>query len=349
MKPLFLFIINKMKNRTLYLGLICVAFLALIAEKISQTTFALQLHLSALIIAILLGMIFGNSVYKGYEKHLEKGILFAKGQILRIWIVLYGFRLTLHDIAEVGMSAILMDALMLLSTFFLTCFIGIRYLKMDKQLVYLTASGCSICGAAAVMAAAPVTKAESHKVSVAIAVVVIFGTLSIFLYPSLYSWVGVLITPHQFGIYVGSSVHEVAQVYAIGGNISPVVANTAVITKMIRVMMLAPFLLGLSWLLNKDSQGGEQRKITIPWFALWFIAVAVFNSFNLLPDFLVKLLVELDSFLLVTAMAALGLTTHLGAIKQAGLKPLILGTLIYIWLIVGGFFLNYEAALFFSL
>ena len=103
-------------------------------------------------------------------------------------------------------------------------------------------------GAAAVMAAEPVTKAESHKVSVAIAVVVIFGTLAIFTYPLFYTWSQHLINAHQFGIYVGSSVHEVAQVYAIGENIDPIVANTAVISKMIRVMMLAPFLLMLSWL-----------------------------------------------------------------------------------------------------
>ena len=339
---------NQMKNRSFYFGLICVAFLAFIAQQISQTPFAQQAHLSALIIAILLGMLFGNSVYKRYESHIEKGVLFAKGPVLRAGIVLYGFRLTLQDITDVGVNAILTDGLMLLSTFLLTCFVGIRYLKMDKQLVYLTASGCSICGAAAVMAAAPVTKAESHKVSVAIAVVVIFGTLSIFLYPLFYPWVSTLMTPHQFGIYVGSSVHEVAQVYAIGGNISPVVADTAVITKMIRVMMLAPFLLGLSWLLTKEAQEGEPRKITIPWFALWFIAVAVFNSFNLLPQALVTFLVELDTFLLVSAMAALGLTTHIGAIKQAGFKPLILGTLVYLWLIVGGLLVNYEAGLFLS-
>ncbi|MFQ9135325.1 MAG: YeiH family putative sulfate export transporter, partial [Haemophilus parainfluenzae] len=230
-----------------------------------------------------------------------------------------------------------------ISTFFFTALLGIRYLKMDKQLVYLTGAGCSICGAAAVMAAEPVTKAESHKVSVAIAVVVIFGTLAIFTYPFFYTWSQHLINAHQFGIYVGSSVHEVAQVYAIGENIDPIVANTAVISKMIRVMMLAPFLLMLSWLLTRSNGVSENtsHKITIPWFAVLFIGVAIFNSFDLLPKELVNLLVEIDSFLLISAMAALGLTTQASAIKKAGLKPLILGILIYLWLVVGGFLVNY--------
>lgn len=288
-------------------------------------------------------MAIGNTIYPQFSTQVEKGVLFAKGTLLRTGIVLYGFRLTFGDIADVGLNAVVTDAIMLISTFFLTALLGIRYLKMDKQLVYLTGAGCSICGAAAVMAAEPVTKAESHKVSVAIAVVVIFGTLSIFTYPFFYTWSQHLINAHQFGIYVGSSVHEVAQVYAIGGNIDPIVANTAVITKMIRVMMLAPFLLMLSWLLTRSDGVSENtsHKITIPWFAVLFIGVAIFNSFDLLPKELVKLFVEIDSFLLISAMAALGLTTQASAIKKAGLKPLILGILIYLWLVIGGFLVNY--------
>lgn len=131
-----------------------------------------------------------------------------------------------------------------------------------------------------------------------------------------------------------------AQVYAAGGNISPAVADTAVISKMIRVMMLAPFLLILSWALSKADHQATQGKINIPWFAFLFILTAVLNSFSLLPESAVKFIVDLDSLLLIAAMTALGLTTHISAIKQAGAKPLILGALIYIWLTVGGFFVN---------
>lgn len=321
-------------------GLTLVAILTLIAYVVGQTQFAIQINLSTLTLAILFGMLIGNTFYPKLAVSAQAGVQFAKGTLLRLGIILYGFRLTLQDIHQVGLNGIAADAIMLMSTFTITCWIGIRYFKIDKQIVYLTAAGCSICGAAAVMATEPVVKAQSHKVSVAIALVVIFGTICMFLYPQLYHLFTAL-SAHQFGIYIGSSVHEVAQVYAAGSNINPEVANQAVITKMIRVMMLAPFLLVLSWFLQRNAQHQASKKIQIPWFALGFIAVALFNSLNLLPSILHDGLIQLDTLLLMAAMSALGLTTQVTAIKQAGAKPLLLGAVVCLWLILGGFSINW--------
>ncbi len=333
-----------LKDKTFYYGGLFVALLTILVDQVAKTELAKEYRLSPLTLAILLGILIGNSFYLKIAVNIASGIHFAKQTLLRLGIVLYGFRLTLQDIGNVGVNAVLTDAVMLISTFFITLWLGIHYLKMDKNTVYLTGAGCSICGAAAVMATGPVIKAESHQISVAVAVVVIFGTLSMLLYPVFYSYVWNIMSPHQFGIYIGSSVHEVAQVYAAGGNISPEVADTAVISKMIRVMMLAPFLLALSWALVKNSNNLQRNKINIPWFAVFFILVAVFNSFSLLPKDLVNLIVEIDGLLLIAAMTALGLTTHIRAIKQAGVKPLILGGLVYLWLTVGGFVLNMATA-----
>ena len=333
-----------LKDKTFYYGGLFVALLTILVDQVAKTELATEYRLSPLTLAILLGILIGNSFYPKIAVNIASGIHFAKQTLLRLGIVLYGFRLTLQDIGNVGVNAVLTDAVMLISTFFITLWLGIHYLKMDKNTVYLTGAGCSICGAAAVMATGPVIKAESHQISVAVAVVVIFGTLSMLLYPVFYSYVWNIMSPHQFGIYIGSSVREVAQVYAAGGNISPEVADTAVISKMIRVMMLAPFLLALSWALVKNSNNPQRNKINIPWFAVFFILVAVFNSFSLLPKDLVSLIVEIDGLLLIAAMTALGLTTHIRAIKQAGVKPLILGGLVYLWLTVGGFALNMATA-----
>ena len=333
-----------LKDKTFYYGGLFVALLTILVDQVAKTELATEYRLSPLTLAILLGILIGNSFYPKIAVNIASGIHFAKQTLLRLGIVLYGFRLTLQDIGNVGVNAVLTDAVMLISTFFITLWLGIHYLKMDKNTVYLTGAGCSICGAAAVMATGPVIKAESHQISVAVAVVVIFGTLSMLLYPVFYSYVWNIMSPHQFGIYIGSSVHEVAQVYAAGGNISPEVADTAVISKMIRVMLLAPFLLALSWALVKNSNNPQRNKINIPWFAVFFILVAVFNSFSLLPKDLVNLIVEIDGLLLIAAMTALGLTTHIRAIKQAGVKPLILGGLVYLWLTGGGFVLNMATA-----
>ncbi len=297
---------------------------------------------SALTLAILLGMVIGNTVYPKIWQSCDGGVLFAKQHLLRVGIILYGFRLTFSQIAEVGVSGIATDALTLTSTFLLACWLGQKVFGLDKQTSWLIGAGSSICGAAAVLATEPVVKAEASKVTVAVATVVIFGTLAIFLYPAMYPLLAHWFTPETYGIYIGSTMHEVAQVVAAGHAINPDAENAAVISKMLRVMMLAPFLLILAARVKQlaPAGSGQKSKITIPWFAVLFIVVAIFNSFHLLPKAVVDVLVTLDTVLLAMAMAALGLTTHVSALKKAGAKPMLMALVLFIWLIVGGGAIN---------
>ncbi|GHD89963.1 YeiH family protein [Pseudocitrobacter faecalis] len=297
---------------------------------------------SALTLAILLGMVIGNTVYPKIWQSCDGGVLFAKQHLLRLGIILYGFRLTFSQIAEVGVSGIATDALTLTSTFLLACWLGQKVFGLDKQTSWLIGAGSSICGAAAVLATEPVVKAEASKVTVAVATVVIFGTLAIFLYPAMYPLLAHWFTPETYGIYIGSTMHEVAQVVAAGHAINPDAENAAVISKMLRVMMLAPFLLILAARVKQlaPAGSGQKSKITIPWFAVLFIVVAIFNSFHLLPKAVVDVLVTLDTVLLAMAMAALGLTTHVSALKKAGAKPMLMALVLFIWLIVGGGAIN---------
>lgn len=306
--------------------------------------------LSSLTLAILIGMVLGNTVYPNLAKRLSVGVAFAKGQILRLAIMFYGFKLTLTQVSSVGLSAVMSDALVLTSTFLLTYWIGTRWLKVDKQTTLLIGSGASICGAAAVIAAEPVIKAEAHKVTIAVATVVVFGTIAMLLYPFLYhlGWLQPWLNAQQYGIYTGATIHEVAQVVVAGNAVSPEVGDTAVVTKMIRVMMLAPFLLVLSFALTKGSndQGNKPsvmsriQQVKVPWFAFIFIAIVLLHTWVPMTASFERSMVMLDDVLLTMAMFALGLTTHLGAIKQAGVKPLILGAIMFTWLIVGGGLIN---------
>lgn len=297
---------------------------------------------SALTLAILFGMVVGNTVYPKIWQPCDGGVIFAKQHLLRLGIILYGFRLTFAQIADVGVSGILIDVLTLSSTFFIACFLGQKVFGLDKHTSWLIGAGSSICGAAAVLATEPVVKAEASKVTVAVATVVIFGTIAIFLYPAMYPLLAHWFTPETYGIYMGSTMHEVAQVVAAGHEVSPDAENAAVIAKMLRVMMLAPFLLFLAARVKQltPAGNGEKSKITIPWFAIMFILVAVFNSFHLLPKAVVDMLVTLDTVLLAMAMAALGVTTHVSALKKAGAKPLLMALVLFIWLIVGGGAIN---------
>ncbi len=308
--------------------------------------------LTVLTLAIVLGIVIGNTIYSRVAVASAPGVTFSKQTLLRAGVVLYGLRLTLGDIAHVGAAGVLIDALIVSSTFMLASWLGTR-LGLDRVTAMLIGAGSAICGAAAVMATEPVVRGRTEQATVAVACVVLFGTVGIFLYPVLYHsavhWHLLNGGARAFGVYAGSTIHEVAQVFAAGRAISEQTADTAVITKMVRVMMLAPFLVGLSaWLsMRSPRQAGAQHatrqrlpRIVIPWFAVAFIAVIAFNSLGLLPQKLVSDIVAGDTFLLAMAMAALGLTTHIGQMRRAGFKPLALASLLFVWLVVGGAAIN---------
>ncbi len=328
-----------------WLGVALTGALAGIGTAAAQLDWVQRLGLSGLTVAIVCGIIAGNTFFPRVASHTAAGVDFSKSTLLRAGIILYGFRITFQQIAEVGWSGALIDALMVSLTFLIAVQLGTRVFRLDRQTAMLIGAGSAICGAAAVMATEPVVRAQAHKVSEAVATVVVFGTIAMFTYPALYSHLG--LSQHAFGIFAGSTIHEVAQVIAAGKSVSDEVAEMAVIEKMLRVMMLAPFLLLLSASQpNRDSHSpvagtdaGHARRM-IPWFALLFIAASALNSLQLLPAGIVNGLVQFDTLVLAMAMAALGLRTHFGAIRQAGVKPLLLAAALFMFLVLGGYAVN---------
>ncbi len=329
-----------MKNK-LY-GIMLVAFIATIATIIAKLHHIKALAISPLVIGIILGTVFANTLRNKIPQSWLPGVLFSAKTLLRIAIVFYGFRITFQQIASVGTEGLVLSTLMLSSTMIIGIVAGIKLLKLDRDTAILVASGSAVCGAAAVLATEEVLKSEPHKTAIAVGTVVLFGTISMFLYPILYRSAVLGMDFTQFGLFVGSSIHEVAQVVAAGGAIDAVSSDTAIIVKMIRVMMIAPMLLILGLFLsrlgNHSSRG--TKKLVIPWFAILFIGVAGFNSFHLLPTSLVSTINQIDTFLLSMAMTALGMETHLAKFKQAGLKPVLLALILFTWLISAGYFLT---------
>jgi uncharacterized integral membrane protein (TIGR00698 family) len=327
-----------------WLGCLLVGALSACGVVAAQTPWARHLGLSALTLAIVLGMIAGNTFFPAIARHTASGVDFSRNTLLRAGVVLYGLRITFQQIAHVGWTGVTVDVLMVGMTFTLAVLVGTRLFRLDRDTAMLIGAGSAICGAAAVMATEPVVRGQAHKVSVAVATVVVFGTLSMFVYPLLYPHLG--LAPDAYGVYAGSTIHEVAQVVAAGKAVSDSAAATAVIEKMMRVMMLAPFLLILSG--SRDTgnadAGSAARRITIPWFAVMFIVASAVNSTHLLPTALTGALIKVDTVLLSMAMAALGLRTHAGAIRQAGLKPLMLATVLFLFLVVGGYGINIGVA-----
>lgn len=179
----------------------------------------------------------------------------------------------------------------------------------------------------------------------AVATVVIFGTISMFIYPIAYR-AGILqLTPDEMGIYAGSTLHEVAHTVGAGNAMGTEISNVAIIVKMIRVMLLVPVLLILGYWVAMQAKrgntaGASRGKVSIPWFALGFLAVIGFNSFNLLPAAAIDTINYIDTFLLTMAMVALGAETSIDKFKKAGPKPFILAFLLYVWLLAGGWALS---------
>ena len=335
-------------------GILLIALFSCSAFYIAELDFVKKLSFSPLIVGIILGMLYANSLRNHLPETWVPGIKFCTKQILRAGIVLYGFRLTLTQVMAVGLPAVLIDTIIVGGTIFLGIFLG-KLLQIDKDTALLTSTGSAICGAAAVLGAEPVVKCEGHKTAIAVSTVVIFGTISMFLYPIMYriGWLDGL-TNTEVAIYTGSTLHEVAHVAGAGNAMDPTdtlgIAGTATITKMIRVMLLAPVLVIMGFALagrkKRDANGQvEKSKITIPWFAFGFIGIICLNTL-LQHLFQVESVKEIplngaieyiDTFMLTMAMTALGTDTSFDKFKQAGAKPFVLAALLYVWLVGGGY------------
>jgi len=337
-------------------GILLIALFSFAAFYIAEFPFVKRLSFSPLIVGILLGMLYANSLRNRLPETWVPGIRFCTKQLLRWGIVLYGFRLTLTQVAAVGIPAVVADLVVVTVTILGGVLLG-RLLKMDRDTALMTSTGSAVCGAAAVLGAEPVVKCEGYKTAIAVSTVVLFGTLSMFLYPVMYR-TGMLdgLTDTGVAIYTGSTLHEVAHVAGAGNAMDPTdalgIAGTATITKMIRVMLLAPVLVVMSFALSgrRKGAGGRREKscITIPWFAFGFLGVICLNSLlqylcgaESVREIPLNGAIEYaDTFLLTMAMTALGTETSFDKFRQAGAKPFVLAGLLYVWLVAGGYFLT---------
>lgn len=322
-------------------GVLVVIIISIVALVISKFPFFIHLAISPLIIGILLGMMYANSLKRHTPDSWNSGVMFCTKTVLRVAIVFYGFRLTLNGIYTIGIEGVMTSVIVVASTYLLGTFVGVRVLKMDRSLVTLTSVGSAICGAAAVLATEPVIKAKPYKSAVAVSTVVLFGTVSMFLYPIIYRLGFVPFSPDIFGIYLGGTLHEVAHVVGASGAISEEVAKSAIVVKMTRVMCLAPFLMILSFYIYRNKKSTKKAKVKFPLFALMFIVVVGFNSLNLLPKIVIDYINIADNFALTMAMSALGMESSFDKFKQAGLKPFLLAAILFLWLVFGGFFIVY--------
>lgn len=279
---------------------------------------------SPLILAIVLGMAFHNLV--GTPDHARPGVVFGTRRILRAGIVLLGLQLTVAQVLAVGGVGLLVILATLVGSFVATVLLG-RVLGVDRKLTELIAAGTSICGASAVIATNTVTQGKDEDVAYAVACVTIFGSLSMILYPFLLD--GLQLAPGDYGLWVGSSIHEVAQVVAAAYQGGTEAGDAGMVAKLTRVLMLAPLVLCLASLARRRSarEGGhgDSPTVPMPWFVFGFLAMMLVASTGLLPVALTAGISQVTQFLLVVALAAMGLQTDFRKLLAKGPRPLLLG------------------------
>lgn len=301
-------------------GLLLTVAIAAAAVALVQTPWLAAL--SPMIVAMLIGIALRNGL--GELAWAKPGIAFGIKRLLRLAIVLLGLQLTAAQVIAVGGRGLAIIAATLLATFLFTSWAG-RRLAVDRKLSQLIAAGTSICGASAVVATNTVTRAPDEDVTYAVACVTVFGSLAMLLYPLLPGLFG--LDAHAYGLWAGASIHEVAQVVAAGFQQGAPAGEAATIAKLARVMLLAPMVLALGVIARRSAAEHAAPRPPLPWFVFGFIAMIVLGSVVEIPAPLKHQLALLTSFLLATALAAMGLDTDLRRLAAEGFRPALLGAL----------------------
>ena len=318
--------------------------------------------LSQSIFAIIGGVLLGAipQVQKLYHHpRVYPGIAFSKQQFMRLAVILYGFRVKLEDIAEVGWGGAVASILMVIVSFLLCSILGWA-LKVEFAQTGIIGCGFSICGIAAILSAASLYGAESAQISLACVFVIIGGFLDIIIYPSLYSVAEKLhFTEKTFGVTAGISIKEIAHTVSVGLSCSAEVSKYAMIVKMFKVLLMPFLLIALGFILpiikryQERKQGIQQEnlstyekctafwgKVSIPYFAFLFILMTIVNSYANISEKAHDILNEIIIAALSASMFCVGLTTNLKELaKGTTWRVFLLGVIMYIWVFGFGWFL----------
>jgi uncharacterized integral membrane protein (TIGR00698 family) len=276
------------------------------------------------LVAMLFGLLVGNTLQ--CPDGLRPGLDFTKRYLLRLAVILVGFRITVGLLIDLGAVPLAIAAAELVLVLVILRWIAARVFKLDADLALLVAVGSAICGAAAILAVAAMTRAKEQHAGIAIALITLSGTLALLLYPVAFlaGWLPGL-DERVYGVFVGASIYELAQVYGASFAVSEGALNTATLVKLSKVLMLLPLLLVLALLRRRKDAAAKLPPTPWPWFIGAFVVVMLINSTFTLHPQARRLILELDQFLFVMVMVALGMTTRLATLVSGGLGWRLLG------------------------
>lgn len=278
------------------------------------------------------GILFGMGVaLTGEYAILKDGTRFASKRILQLSVVLLGFEMNVWKVLAVGGESLIV-MIFTLSTALLTAWWGGKMLKLPSVTTALIGVGTAICGGSAIAATAPVLNANDEEIAHSLSTIFLFNVAAVFIFPA----VGHLLhmSDTGFGLWAGTAVNDTSSVLAAGYAYSDAAGKLATIVKLTRTLMIIPITFALSLCVARSSPNSENRfsfSKAFPWFILGFMAAAALNSSGMLQSEVpAKILAKSGKFLIVVAMSAIGLNTHLGKLLANGLRPVLLG--LFCWL-----------------
>lgn len=287
-------------------------------------------HINAIISPLLVAMVVGAVVANAVTipASFAPGLAFATRWLLRGGVVLLGLQLSLQDVVKLGPGVLAVVAGVVASGVVLGRWLGVR-LGLTPQQSVLIACGSSICGAAAIAAVDATIDAEDEDVSTAVALVTAFGTILIGVIPVVAAVLG--LSKHVAGIWAGASVHEVAQVVAVGGVLGGAALGAAVVVKLARVLLLAPVLA----LVGAESRGQVapegKRPPLVPLFMVGFCVLVLLHTLVPFSHATLANASQAQTFLLAAAMCAVGCHVRVRDLRRAGARPVVLATALTVW------------------
>lgn len=285
---------------------------------------------SPIAVSLLLGLIASPFVRLG-----EGSPVPTIGRLaLRTGVVLLGFRITLDDIAELGIVALALTVLVSLAVLFSTVWIG-RRLSLGPKLATLLGIGTAICGASAVAAAGTTIESKQEDTAYAIATVTLIGTVATFALPAIGPWIG--LGDRDLGIWIGMMVHDVGQVVAASTTVGDVALTSAIPVKLVRVLLLVPVLALLARTSlaprrnHADRPTGAARvRGLVPGFVALFIVASLISSTGVIPDGVADVASDVERVLFTAALFAIGVSVHLPALRRIGPRPAVISTAVWV-------------------
>lgn len=313
----------KANNKTIYVAVLAIMTVCLLLGYVpGMSAFASWVTPP---VALFLGLVFALLCGQAYPKFNKK----VSKKLLQYSVVGLGFGMNLHASLASGKEGMMFTIISVFGTMIIGMFIGRKLLKMNRDTSYLISSGTAICGGSAIAAVGPVIKAKDSDMSVALATIFILNAIALFIFPVFGQWLG--LSQQEFGTWAAIAIHDTSSVVGAGAAYGEEALQVATTIKLTRALWIIPLALATSFIFK-----GDGKKVSIPWFILWFIVAILLNTYVLdaVPE-VGKVVAGLARKGLIITMFFIGASLSTDVLKSVGVKPLVQGVLLWLVISVG--------------